>query len=343
MNIRENVPLASLTTFNVGGSAQFFVEAYSEKEIEAAVKYAQSKNLAIYPLGAGSNVLVPDTGVEGLVLRVCMSDMTLAEEDDSALLTAGAGVAWDEVVAYAAERSLFGIENLAGIPGTVGGAVVQNIGAYGAEFEQVFAYADVYNMRTRTYERIDRARAAFGYRTSFFKEHRELLVVRVAVRLSKRGTLILSYPDLARAKSEGAPLATPKDVAMAVRGIRSRKFPTSAEGGTAGSFFKNPILTQEQLVYVAARFPNVPMFPQKNGNIKIPLAWILDHGLSLKGYSVGSARLYERQPLVIIAGVNARAEDIDALARIVSNRVHDATRIRIEREVETFSERKTFF
>lgn len=329
-------PLAPFTTLGVGGNARFFIEARTEKDIDDAILLARHYTLPLFALGGGSNVLVPDKGVEGVVLRMAMRDIAFKNNTDATRLIADAGASWEEVVDAVGTRGLFGIENLAGIPGTVGGAAVQNIGAYGAELADTFAYADIIDSATGARRRIARAEAAFAYRTSFFKEHREIIITRVALRLLKRAAPNLAYADLLRAREEGVPCATPAEIARAVRAIRSRKFPCATGEGTAGSFFKNPVISRSLADSLATRFPGLPTFPQENGSVKVSLAWILDHALSLKGYARGHVRLYEEHPLVIVARAGALAAEVDALAREVEERVHEATGITIEREVETF-------
>ncbi len=336
MTVEEYVSLASLTTFHIGGGARFFIEAHTEKDIEDAIAYARKHALSMYPLGGGSNVLVPDAGVTGIVLKMSMHDIACEDSGDETLLIAGAGALWEDVVGSASVRGLFGIENLAGIPGTIGGASVQNIGAYGAELKDTFEYADVINSATGLSRRITRAEAMFGYRTSFFKEHREYIIMRVALRLKKHAIPNVAYPDLLRAKTDGVPLATPEEIARTIRNIRAQKFPHDDQQGTAGSFFKNPIISQELADVLAKRFPAMPMFPNKNGMVKMSLAWLLDHALSLKGFSMGRARLYEGHALVIVSHEGACAAEVDALAQEVSERVFALTGIMIEREVETF-------
>ena len=336
ITVRTRLPLAPFTTFHIGGEARVFIEATTEEEIRAAFGEATRRALPLYPLGAGSNVLVRDEGVEGVVLKVALRDFTLTDDGDDPLLVAGAGLLWDEVVDRASAQGIFGIENLAGIPGTVGGAAVQNIGAYGAEFSHVFEYADVIESTTGEHVRITRAPAAFGYRTSFFKTHRAYVITRVALRLKKTVQPNLAYADLARAQAMGTPLTTPAEIARALRALRAEKFPQGAEEGTAGSFFKNPVIPHEQAAALAARYPGLPVFPQEDGTAKVSLAWLLDHALSLKGFSLGPVRLYEKQPLVIVAREGARAQDVDALAREVEARVLAATGIALAREVETF-------
>lgn len=334
--IQEYVSLAPLTTLGVGGAARFLIEVQSESDIKDAIAYAREHKLPLLPLGRGSNVLVPDAGVAGVVLKMSIRDIAFGKLDEDVLLISGAGASWEDIIDSAAERSLFGIENLAGIPGTVGGASVQNIGAYGVELKDTFEYADVINGTTGLLRRITRAEAAFGYRTSYFKEHREDIIIRVGLRLTKSAVPNIAYADLVRAQAEGAVLTTPKQIVSAVRAIRASKFPQNVLEGTAGSFFKNPVIAHDFAEVLAKRFPDMPMFPNKNGTVKISLAWLLDRALALKGFSMGRARLYENHSLVIVASEGALAAEIDALAHEVAERVRAATGIMIEREVETF-------
>lgn len=335
--ISKDVQLAPLTTLHVGGSARFFTEAHTEMDVADAIVHARDYRLPLHPLGGGSNVLVPDAGIEGVVLKMAMRDIVF--ENDETLLIAEAGAFWEDVVDSASAHGLFGVENLAGIPGTIGGAAVQNIGAYGAELKDIFEYADVINSATGSRERITRTEALFSYRTSFFKEHREYIITRVALCLLRRAEPNISYADLLRAHADGLPLTTPRDIAHTVRAIRASKSPQDVLEGTAGSFFKNPIIPRELAASLMQRFPDMPTFPQEDGAIKISLAWLLDHALSLKGFSMGHARLYERHPLVIVARAGACATEVDALAYEVEKRVFAATGIKIEREVETFGAR----
>ncbi len=336
--ISKNVQLAPLTTFHIGGSAQFFIEAYAEKDVEDAIAYVRENKLPLHPLGGGSNILVPDNGVNGVVLKMSMRDIAYENDGDEMLLIADAGAVWEDVVDSATARGLFGIENLAGIPGTIGGAAVQNIGAYGAELKDVFAYADVINSTTGLSERITHNNASFAYRSSFFKMHREYIITRVALLLTPHGVPNIAYPDLLRAHADNTSLTTPDEIARTVLAIRALKFPQDAQQGTAGSFFKNPIIPHELANALKERFPDMPAFPQQNGSVKISLAWLLDHALSLKGFSVGNARLYEKHPLVIVTRAGARAAEVDALAYEVGEKVFAATGIRIDREVEIFGE-----
>lgn len=331
MTILENVVLAPYTTFRIGGKARYFAEAHAVEDIYAAIAFAREHRVSLRVIGAGSNLLVPDEGVNALVVRMCMQ--TVEIHDD--LLIADAGASWETVVDTAAAAQCFGIENLAGIPGTMGGAVVQNIGAYGTELAQVFMYADAIDARDGTERRITVADAAFGYRTSQFKTDRNLIIIRAALRVSQQGHPHLAYADLARAATSGMLMDTPANVVSSVRTIRAQKFPNLREEGTAGSFFKNPVLSKETGDELTARYPELPVYLHDEQRVKIPLAWILDHILSLKGYALGKARLFEKQPLVLVSQFGTSSHDVEALAAYVAKKVHDTCGITIEREVET--------
>jgi UDP-N-acetylmuramate dehydrogenase len=338
MIVQENISLAPRTTFRVGGAARFFVEARTDEEVIAACEVAKERNVELLPLGLGSNIVVPDEGIDALVARIDIQGIHIEERGEELFVTAGAGVPWDEVVDDVAARSVFGMENLAGIPGTVGGAAVQNIGAYGTEFSSIFFSAEVLDKHTLANEVIGSARGEFSYRTSFFKTHPEKILLRVTMRLSRSTKAFTEYPDFAALKEAGVPLATPSDIAAAVRGIRAKKFPSLAKEGTAGSFFKNPILSLEEFARLKEKFPEIPSYDYE-GKKKVPLAWILDRVLGMKGYARGAARLFERQPLVLVVLPGATAHEVEELANEVSARVQEAAGISIEREVETFGTR----
>jgi UDP-N-acetylmuramate dehydrogenase len=333
MTIQEHEPLAPHTTLGVGGEARFFSTVSSVPELAEAVAFARAHAVPIAILGGGSNTLVPDSGFEGLVISIAIDGLEF--EGDTVI--AGAGVSWNLVVDEAAERALWGLENLAGIPGTVGGAVVQNIGAYGVELKDTLLWADLMRLDTGKVERCTSEELQFGYRDSLLKKDSALVVVRVALGLSRDASPHLSYPDLARA-ALSEKLESPKDIAKAVRSIRAKKFPQGE--GTAGSFFKNPIISKEEAEALVATFPGLPTFPTQAGGVKVPLAWILDHALQLKGYEKNGVRLYENQPIVLAVSPGARASAVDALANEVAEKIKISTGISVTREVVTLAERK---
>ncbi len=329
-----DVSFASLTTLRVGGRAHRVLTAGNESEVREAIRLAEEEGLPWYPMGRGSNLLAPDQGYAGVIIRLALPRTSFDADEDGVVAVAEAGVVWDTLVSEASTRGLWGIENLAGIPGTVGAAPVQNIGAYGAELADTLLWVEALDPATGEVVRLTSMECAFGYRDSRFKRAPGLIILRVAFRLREDGAPKLSYKDLRNAADEGAPLATPREIADAVRAIRARKFPDLTKEGTAGSFFKNPTIGEDAYATLLARYPDMPGYPGKEG-VKVSLAWILDKVLEVKGLSNGGARLYEAQPLVIATTDGATAADVNALADEVSRRVREATGITIEREVRT--------
>ena len=335
MTVEENVLLKTITTLRVGGPARAVAHCTTVDDIREALAYARERHLPFYPLGEGSNVLAHDEGYAGVVLQIALPGLTFeTQPDDTTLMSAGAGVSWDEAVEAAAERGLWGIENLAGIPGFMGAAPVQNIGAYGMELKDTFAYADVIDTATNEVHRLTREECAFGYRDSRFKHEPNLIITSVTLRLKSEGTPKIEYGDLQRARDEGVDLTTPRAIGIAVRAIRSHKFPDRTQFGTAGSFFKNPVISESAYAKLAERYGTVPRFPNPNG-VKIPLAFVLDKVLGLRGHRKGPAWLFGAQPLVLVVDADGEAKDVEALATEIETRVKEATDITIEREVRS--------
>jgi UDP-N-acetylmuramate dehydrogenase len=341
MTPRE-VSLAALTTFGVGGPARAAVELEREADLAALRPLAQG---GFFILGGGSNVLAPEGGLDALLIRVALKGVALEPlPGGGARLSLGAGEPWERAVESAAAAGLWGIENLAGIPGSAGGAAVQNIGAYGAALSEVFDYAEAFDLRSGETLRIDRAAYRPGYRDSVFKRRPELLVTRVALALRASAAANFSYRDPSRGYRdlrsffEAHRDPSPAEVGAAVRAVRAAKFPDLAREGTAGSFFANPTLPEPEAQLLAERFPGMPLFPlPETAAMKVPLGWILDRALGLRGARYGCARVYEKHALVIAAKKGGRASDIDALARMIEQKVEEEVGLTIAREVVTMS------
>lgn len=343
MELREHIPLTTLTTLRVGGVARFVADCASIIDIREAIAFARERDLPHAVLGGGSNVVAEDAGFAGVLLRIAIPGIEYGDADPDGIVrvTAGAGVSWDELVASAVSRDLWGLENLAGIPGTVGAAPVQNIGAYGAELANTLVYVDALDTRADTTVRIMNEDCAFGYRESRFKSEPHLIITHVAFALSAQGTPAVAYKDLALLADSGVALDTPEAIAAAVRQVRARKFPDLALYGTAGSFFKNPVITADAYNVLTERYGDVPSYSAPRGDaspeeVKIPLAFILDHILGLKGHQSGHVSLFANQPLVLVTDGEATAREVDAFADDIATRVFDATGIAIEREARAF-------
>jgi len=333
MDIKEYVPFDALTTFKTGGAARFLLTVHAESELPLALEFARERSLPLIPIGSGSNMLAPDDGVDAVFVRIALEDIASRVEGEHAILTADAGVIWDALVLRAAEEGWWGIENLSAIPGTVGAAVVQNIGAYGAALSESVVAVDAFDTKTGDMRTLTRDECAFGYRTSVFKKEMDrYIVVRVMLSLSRTPLPKLAYRDLAHA-FEGEPAPSLKDVREAVIKIRGGKFPPLADFGTAGSFFLNPILNDDVTRKLKDTYPDMPLFPLPEGGVKIPIAWIFDHALSLKGEREGKAFLWQKQPLVITTDPGATTKDVTLLASRVAKAVFEKTGITITPEV----------
>jgi UDP-N-acetylmuramate dehydrogenase len=335
MNILENVLLSTLTTFRTGGPARFLLTIESKEKIADALAFAKERGLPLIPMGTGSNMLAPDEGVNAVFLRLATKDISAKEQDGTVTIIADAGIPWDELVEYAVQKGWWGIENLSAIPGTVGAAVVQNIGAYGAALSDVAHTIEAFDTELKQFRIFTPEECRFGYRTSIFKQERDrYFITQVSFHLSKNSRPNLSYRDLKNFFADKE--ASLQEIRNAVVSIRRGKFPPLDDYGTAGSFFLNPIVTPEEQEALSKQFPTMPFFPLPEGGIKLPLAWLLDHALSLKGTRIGKAFLWDEQPLVIAAEAGAASEDVVSLASDVARAILEKTGIVIMPEVRLF-------
>ncbi len=337
MKITESVSLASLTTLKVGGSARYVATCSSVEDIKTAIMFAHDRGLSWYVIGGGSNLLAPDAGYDGVIIRL-VSDSSkesifFEEEGEQVRVIANADVEWDSFVTTCVEEGLWGIENLAGIPGTVGASPVQNIGAYGMEVADTLEWVEVFDTETLEIRILKKDACGFGYRESMFKHTKSLIITRVAFLLSHISAPKISYVDISSRIAQGVVVNSSSEIATLVRAIRSEKFPNLKEYGTAGSFFKNPIITKELYEKIQETYPELPGYEAPEG-IKVSLAWILDKVLHLKGYSEGPIRLFEKQPLVLVTEGGATGNSVDEFANKIAEKVLGATNIRIEREVQ---------
>ncbi len=357
MNVRENVALKDYTTFKVGGNARYFVEVSSADELKEAVTFAKEKSVAFFVLGGGSNVLVADGGFPGVVIKNEIKGVEVKEMNMSIEMSVGAGENWDDVVRQSVERGFFGLENLSGIPGSVGAAPVQNIGAYGVEVKSVVSRVEALNSETLEMKVFNNAECQFRYRDSFFKkaEGRAFIITRVVFDLTKEGKVKTDYRDIAEyfKKKSGAtsdataaaaaptPIPTLAELRAAVLAIRAAKLPNLQEFGTAGSFFKNPIIEKTHYESLLAKYPLLPSYPVLDDSgvlsetlVKVPLAWILDNVCNFKGLRVGDVGVYKNQALVLVNFGGATSDEVSALAAEMAAKVKAATDIVIEPEVQ---------
>ncbi len=349
--VRRDEPLKPFTTFKVGGPAKFFASAATREDFLEALTFAREERLPIFVLGGGSNILVCDSGFEGLVIHPAQRGIQVETAGcDEVTLQVEAGETWDEVVRRAAEEGLWGIENLSHIPGQAGAALVQNIGAYGQQISQVLESATVMEIRTGKVQRLGADECGFDYRKSIFNTSakNEFLILQLELRLDRRGKPDLRYPDVRNHFKELA-VETPtlQEVREAIIRIRDRKFPFPREekGGNAGSFFKNLVLSEAEFAvlrdniqrnFKAAEWDRLEEFHKHSASaesVKIPTAFLIDI-CGLKGHREGGARVNETQPLVLLNEGSATAHDVLTLAGCVRRAVHARTGMTIALEPE---------
>lgn len=338
LEIREDVALAPFTTFGIGGSARYFATARTEADVEQAVVFAHERNLPLFVLGGGSNLLVRDTGFSGLVLHIVIQGIERSTDD---LLDVGAGESWDRLVDHAIALNLAGIECLAGIPGSVGGTPVQNVGAYGQEVSETIESVRVFDLHTDQWQDLRNADCHFRYRESLFNtdEPSRYIVTRVYFRLRPNGAPMIRYAELQRRFAD-VPTPSLVEVATAVREIRRSKgmviIPGDSDTRSAGSFFKNPIVPVAALKQVAAVTAidpaNIPHWPTAHGDIKLPAAWLLEHAGFTKGYSEGPAAISTRHTLALTNRNGATCADILRLQDHIIATVQARFDITLERE-----------
>ena len=332
--IETNSSLKAFNTFSIDAHTKtlfHFTELQQLPELLALLKKVRAENRPILILGAGSNVLFcEDFG--GLVIKVELSGMEIIESDQSYHLNVAAGENWHQLVTDCIDKGINGLENLALIPGVVGAAPVQNIGAYGSEFKDFCESVEYVDLNTGEFRTLSAAACRFAYRDSIFKskEMRNALITKVTLKLSKQWQAHSRHVLL---KNADAPeTVTAKQIYRSVCQIRSEKLPAPELLGNAGSFFKNPVVTKQQADDLLHLYPDMPHYPQTDGTVKLAAGWLIEQA-DLKGRAVGGAAVHQRQALVLINKNNASATDVIELAELVRATVEDKFKVSLEHEV----------
>lgn len=333
MEIQENISLKPYTRMHTGGNARFFVSVESVEELTQALSWVRERGLPSFVLGGGSNTLVSDDGFDGLVIHINLRGVEYINRGDFIEGVFAAGESWDGVVADVTLRNLWGVENLSLIPGSVGGAVVQNIGAYGVELKDSVLWVEAFNTNTNMVVCFDREVCNFGYRTSVFKTQPELVVLRVALRLSKTPYPRTDYEDMRKffEAHEGNPESL-LEIREAVIAIRTQKMP-GEEVGTLGSYFKNPVISKAEADALVKAFPDIKTYPVSEKETKISAAWLIDHLGNFRGVRRGDAGVHERQALILVNYGNATTNEMLLLAQEIKNLIREKTNINLEEEV----------
>lgn len=328
--------LRDYTSLRVGGPAKNFVEVGTEQEIIAAIEAAGDSPILI--IGGGTNILVSDNGFEGTVIRIASRSMQ-SEVDacSGATLTIGAGENWDDFVALTIERGFAGLETLSGIPGTIGAAPIQNIGAYGHEVSEFITRVRTYDREAKGLKTFTNSECDFSYRNSHFKSHPSRYVI-LDVQFNLRSgefTTAISYAELAKKLGievgEKASVVATRTAVLELRAAKGMLLnPSDRDSWSAGSFFTNPIVSKE----IAAKLPEgAPQWPTPDGNIKTSAAWLIENSGVHKGDSHGGARVSTKHVLALTNAGNATATDIAELAKSAQKNVYEKFGITLEAEV----------
>ena len=334
MNIQEQVSLKPYNTFGIEAAARFFVEVKTEEELIALCKTETLKYKKYLILGGGSNILFTKD-FDGLVIKNSIQGLEFKKSGQLIRVTAGAGMNWHELVLKTLENGAHGLENLSLIPGTVGGAPVQNIGAYGVEIKDVFEQLKAIEINTGKVKVFTKDQCLFNYRYSVFKDkiNDKYIITEVTFDLHKSSEVNSSYADLKStllAKNITNP--TPQDISDAVIAIRQSKLPDPSEIGNAGSFFKNPVIEKLDYSNLQSKFNGFPGFPQTNNKVKVPAAWLIEQ-TGWKGKKVGEVGVNPKQPLVLVNYGAGTGKQIKELAIAIQKSVKKQFGITLEPEV----------
>lgn len=346
MEIQENIALAPLTTFQIGGPARYFIEARTERDVMEAVALATARRLPLFVLGGGSNLVIADQGWPGLVLKVSLRGVEFEGDRQKMLFNAGAGENWDDLVALAVSKGCAGIECLSGIPGTVGGTPVQNVGAYGQEVSETITRVRALEIASGNIVEMSNADCGFAYRTSNFNGamRDKYIVLEVSYLLERNGEPKIEYADVKKffAAQPGADKPTLQQVRDAVRSIRQSKamliVPGDEDCRSAGSFFKNPLVSEAEaaraqaLAQKLAPGKTLPRYPASDGQVKLAAAWLVEQSGFPKGYSCGPVGISRKHSLAIVNRGGAAAKDILALKEEIQHKVFDVWGVKLRPE-----------
>jgi UDP-N-acetylmuramate dehydrogenase len=342
MNIQENVALAPLTTFKVGGPARYLAQPSTTAEVVEGVQFARARGLPLFVLGGGSNLVISDAGWPGLALKIAISGIDERNENGKSLFEVGAGEEWDRFVARSVTRNCAGVECLSGIPGSVGGTPVQNVGAYGQEVAETVVSVLTLDLGDGQIRELCSEACGFQYRTSIFNtsERGRFIILRVTYALTPGGPPRMQYADLKKhfAGFQQTPSLT--STREAVRRIRASKAmlitPGDEDCRSAGSFFKNPVLAAEQYEELtrraAAKSLQVPSYPALDAQRKVSAAWLVEYSGFSKGYRSGQVGISRKHALAIVNRGGATAADILALKDHIQQRVEELWGIQLEPE-----------
>ncbi|SPO54055.1 UDP-N-acetylenolpyruvoylglucosamine reductase [Pseudomonas sp. JV551A1] len=330
---QEQVSLKPYNTFGIDVKARYFSQAHDDQEVRQALAQAHQGGLPVLVVGGGSNLLLT-RDIDALVLHMASRGRrVLSDDGERIVVEAEAGEPWHPFVQWTLAQGYCGLENLSLIPGTVGAAPMQNVGAYGVEIKDVFAGLTALDRETGELRDFGLAECAFGYRDSLFKRNPgRWLILRVRFALSRTLQAHLDYgPVRQRLAEQGVTEPTAQAISEAICSIRREKLPDPAELGNAGSFFKNPVVSAEQVERIRAQHPGVVAYPQANGQVKLAAGWLIEQA-GWKGHREGDAGVHRLQSLVLVNYGQASGAQMHALARRIQADILERFGVELEME-----------
>lgn len=331
MLIEENKSLKEYNTFGINSIAKYFISIETKFDLIELVKLDIFKQNKIFVLGGGSNVLMPDH-FDGLVINIDIKGINVNKLDDYTILKVSAGEDWHNFVEFTVENKFYGFENLALIPGKVGAAPIQNIGAYGVEQNEYFLECECFDLENSIFFKLDKVGCEFGYRDSIFKNNfkNKVIITEVSYRLNNIPTYNITYLELKNAFQNKE--FTSRDIFDLVCKVRKHKLPDPNDLGNSGSFFKNPIISKDLLNDLLVRHPNIKYFEYSDSQVKCSAGWLIEH-VGLKGYRKGDAGVSVNHSLILVNYGNAKSKDILEIANLIIHRVLQQFKIKLEMEV----------
>jgi UDP-N-acetylmuramate dehydrogenase len=336
--LKKDVSLKNLTTFKVGGLAKYFAEVKNEDELIDAARFAKDRSLPVFVLGGGSNVLISDKGFDGLVIKYVRDGVEFESLDKHhVLVRVGAGLVWDRLVGLTVDKNLQGVECMSGIPGSVGAAPVQNIGAYGQEIKDVFVELTAYDLKKCEFVVFDKKRCKFAYRDSVFKKERNkgrFVITEVVLKLNKNSSPLIKYESLkSYLRERGIKNPAFKEVRSSILKLRRVRLEDPNEIGNAGSFFKNPFINKRLFTQLKNRFPGIP-YHEVDSRYKLFAAWLIEKA-GWKGKNYKDAKVSDKHALIITNPKGkALAKDIKELAKKIKEDVYKKFKVKLEPEVQ---------
>ena len=335
MKTIDNQNLKAFNTFGIDAKSNFFIQLNTEKDVYDFINNYDDVQQPIYFLGSGANTLFTQD-YSGTIVHIHTKGVKLIEEDENNIfLSVKAGEIWDDLVDYCVQNNYYGIENLVAIPGTVGAAPIQNIGAYGVEAKDSIHQVIFYDLNDREIKKLSNQDCQFSYRNSIFKTalKNQFLITEVIFKLSKKGKLNLNYGSINdELKKQNIIEPNLSELSNTIRNIRNSKIPDIQEIGNAGSFFKNPIISKDQFLELTIKFPNIVSYPVDENSVKIAAGWLIENA-NLKSFHIGGAAVHDKQALVLINSNNASGNDVVRLSKYIQSQIQNKYQITLDTEV----------